>query len=74
MTVTSGLDETEWSVTLYHEVLEAMTVACSQPPEGVLVFNEADFERAGYAAHQRFGPVSPDSLNRMLQFYEFREE
>jgi len=37
-------------------------------------FNEGDFDRAGYEAHERFGPASPENLNRMLQFYEFREE
>src|ERR1700678_610890 len=52
--VTSGLSERELSVTIYHEVLEAMTVAVSNPPGSVMEFNEADFERAGYAAHEQF--------------------
>jgi hypothetical protein len=67
-----GLDDKEWSVTLYHEILEAMTVGCDHPPESVLEFNEGDFERAGYEAYDRFGPAAPESLNRMLQSYGFR--
>jgi hypothetical protein len=74
LTVFSGLDAKEWSVTLYHEVLEAITVASVRPPARVMEFNEGDFERAGYEAHERFGPASPENLNRMLQFHEFREE
>jgi len=61
-------------VTLYHEILEAMTVACAHAPSSVKDFNEGDFERAGYEAHERLGPVTPESLNRMLQFYGFRGE
>src|ERR1700722_8432543 len=72
--VLSGLDAKEWSVTLYHEVLEAITVACAHAPASVIEFNEGDFKCAGYEAHERFGPVSPASLNRMLQFHGFREE
>jgi hypothetical protein len=74
LTVLSGLSDKEFSVTLYHEVLEAMTVACADAPDSVQEFNEGDFERAGYQAHEQFGPVSPESLNRMLQFYDFRGE
>ena len=74
LTVFSGLDAKEWSVTLYHEILEAITVASVHPPASVMEFNEGDFDRAGYEAHERFGPASPENLNRMLQFYEFREE
>jgi len=74
LTILSGLSDTEKSVTLYHEVLEAMTVASSEPPTSVRDFNEGDFERAAYEAHGRFGPVSPTNMDRMLQFYGFREE
>ena len=69
-----GMSEQELSVTLYHEILEAATVASSHPPASVLDFNEADFERAGYAMHEKFGEASPENLNRMLQFYGFREQ
>jgi hypothetical protein len=74
VTIQPGLSDKEWSVTLYHEILEAITVACDDPPESVMEFNEGDFERAGYEAHDRFGPVTPENLNRMLQSYGFREQ
>lgn len=74
VTVCSGLDDKEFSVTLYHEVLEAMTVAVTDPPDSVMEFNEGDFERAGYEAFDRFGAASPESLNHMLQFYGFRQK
>ncbi|MEI9896315.1 MAG: hypothetical protein WDN28_21235 [Chthoniobacter sp.] len=72
--IRSNLDEKEFSVTLYHEVLEAMTVAIASPPASVTEFNEGDFERAGYEAFDLFGVASPDTLNRMLQSYGFREK
>ena len=60
------LDDRELSISLYHEVLEAATVAAEQPPDAVIEFNEGDFEQAALAAHARLGPASPASLNRML--------
>ena len=45
------LDQRELSVTLYHEILEAAAVAISDPPEIVMDFNEADFERVAHAMH-----------------------
>jgi hypothetical protein len=74
LTVLSSLSDKEKSVTLYHEILEAMTVASFKAPASVQDFNEGDFERAAYEAHKRYGPVSPESIDRMLQFYGFREE
>ena len=74
LTVLSGLSSKEKSVTLYHEVLEGMTVASAETPTSVQDFNEGDFERAAHEAHKRFGPASPTSVNTMLQFYGFREE
>jgi len=67
-------DDKEWSVSLYHEILEAITVASENPPSSVIDFNEGDFERAGYQAYEQFGPVSPESLNRMLQSFGFQGE
>lgn len=46
LTILSRLSDEEKSVTLYHEILEAMTVASSEAPASVQNFNEADFERA----------------------------
>ena len=58
-------------MTLYHEILEAMAVACAEPPDAVMEFNEGDFERAAYEAHERFGTASPGNVSRMLQFHQF---
>lgn len=66
-----GLDEHELSVTLYHEVLEAASVGANECPGQVIEFNEADFERAAQAAHQRLGPANAANLNQMLEEYGF---
>ncbi|MEN3371148.1 MAG: hypothetical protein V7609_3291 [Verrucomicrobiota bacterium] len=71
VTIRSGLSDKELSVTIYHEILEAATVASIDPPDGVRNFNEHGFERAAYQAHEQFGEVSPENLDRMLQFYGF---
>ena len=70
--VHSGLSEKELSITLYHEILEAASVAIANPPVGVMDFNEADFERAARDAHERWGNASPANLNLLLQFHGFR--
>jgi hypothetical protein len=67
----ADLDERELSVSLYHEVLEAATVAADQPPEAVLELNEAEFETAAQSAHTRPGIASPASLNQMLAEFGF---
>lgn len=71
VTIRPGLSEEELSVTIYHEILEAATVASIDPPKAVRSFNEGDFEGAGYRAHEQFGQASPENLDRMLQFYGF---
>ena len=73
ITIRSGLDERELSVTLYHEILEAATIGSNDPPESVLELGEADFERIAYAMHEDLGSASPENLNRMLQQFGFRE-
>jgi hypothetical protein len=67
----SSLSDEELSVTLYHEILEAASVATNNPPVGVIDFNEADFENAARAAHERWGDASPANLNLLLQFHGF---
>ena len=69
--IRSGLPDEELSITLYHEILEATTVASSYSPESVLDLNEAGFEAAARRAHQTWGEASVENLNRMLQFYGF---
>ena len=72
--IQAGMDERELSVTLYHEILEAASVASSAPPAKVIDFNEADFERTAYAMHDTLGPASTENLNRMLQLHGFGGE
>jgi hypothetical protein len=67
----ADLDEHELSISLYHEVLEAATVAAEHPPEAVLEFNEGAFERAAQAAHGKLGPAVPATLNQMLVDFGF---
>jgi len=67
----ADMDERELSVSLYHEVLEAATVAAESPPASVLDFNEADFERAAQDAHAKRGTASPARLNQMLEEFGF---
>jgi hypothetical protein len=74
LTLRSGLSKDELSVSLYHEVLEAATIASASPPHRVLEFNESDFERAARDAHTRWGLASPENLDRLLQFYDFEGE
>ena len=71
--IRAGQSEEEQSVTLYHEVLEAATIAAPNPPPSVIEFNEGDFERAAYSSHKQFGIASIENLNRMLQSYGFKE-
>ena len=66
-----GLDEHEFSVSLYHEILEAATLATEHPPASVLDFNEGDFERAAQAAHAAGGLASPATLNQMRAEFGF---
>jgi hypothetical protein len=74
ISILSSLSDEEISVTLYHEVLEAMVVASTNPPAILWDFNEGDFERAAHETYRRFGTASQESLVSMLQFYDFREE
>ena len=67
----ADLDETEISISLYHESLEAATVAAIQPPKSVIDFNEGDFEREARRAHSRYGVVTPRTLNVMLAEFGF---
>ncbi|MCX6905347.1 MAG: hypothetical protein NTW03_18085 [Verrucomicrobia bacterium] len=72
--IRSGLAGDELSITLYHEILEAATVASLAPPASLAEFNEAAFERAALEAHQRWGDASPANVDRLLQFHGFGRE
>lgn len=72
ITMRAELSSEELSVTLYHEILEAATVAIPSPPDSVIEFNEGDFERVARETHKTLGEASPENLNRMLQIHGFR--
>jgi hypothetical protein len=72
--IRSRLSEEELSITLYHEILEAASVATTIPPADVIDFNEAGFEKAARNAHKRWGNASPANLNLLLQFHGFQGE
>lgn len=72
ITIRRSADERELSVSLYHEVLEAATVASFDPPESVVDFNEGDFEQTAQRMHQTLGAATPANLNLMLQAHGFR--
>ena len=69
----AGSNDTELSISIYHEMLEAAAIAADQPPVTVGEFNEGDFERAARQMHAMLGVVSPEKLNRMLQEFGFNE-
>ena len=69
--IRSGMTDEELSITLYHEILEAASVAVADPPASIIDFNESDFERAAREAHERWGNASPANLNLLLQFHGF---
>lgn len=65
------LSAEETSVTLYHEVLEAASVAAPRPPMAVCELNEAGFESAARQMHANLGVATPTTLNRMLALFGF---
>ena len=67
----NDLTEDELSISLYHEILEAATVAADSPPEPVLDFNEGDFERVARSCHARLGVATPGHINQMLAEFGF---
>jgi len=62
----------EQSISIYHEVLEGLTVAFTDPPVSVLDFCEADFEREARAAHERLGFASAKNVLMLLKNFGFR--
>jgi hypothetical protein len=72
--IRAGLPDNELSITFYHEVLEAATLAALSPPATVVDFNEGSFERAAKEAYQKWGEAAPASINDMLLFYGFGEK
>ena len=61
-----GMDAYEQSISIYHEILEGLTVAMNRPPSAVEDFLESDFEAAAVAAHARFGFAMPENVLNFL--------
>jgi len=72
--IVSGLSHAELSVTLHHEVLEAVAVAQEDPPMAIAEFNEGDFEQAARKMHDLLGEATPAKVNHMLQLHGFPEK
>jgi len=73
MLIRAGLSDSDLSVTVYHEILEAASVASLHPPATVLDFNEGDFESAAKRMHDELGEATPATVDAMLQSFGFRE-
>ena len=65
----AGQTPEEMSVSIYHEVLEAMTIGAPVPPPSVFNLTEVGFEQAAQDAHQRHGLATKVSVIGLL--YEF---
>jgi hypothetical protein len=61
----------EQSISIYHEILEGLTVAFSKPPAAVIEFCEGDFEREAQRALSRFGIATPESVLAFLATFGF---
>ncbi len=62
----------EQSISIYHELLEGLTVALPSPPAVVKDFCESDFEREARAAWERFGIATPSTVLAFLTSFGFR--
>jgi hypothetical protein len=58
--ISDQLDSREIAVSIYHEVLEALTVAVDAPPQSVMELNEAGFEKEACEAYDVFGSPTPE--------------
>lgn len=69
----AGQAPVEISISIYHELLEALTVALAAPPASVCDLNEAGFEEAAREAHRRFGLASPSTVLTFLHDFGFTD-
>jgi len=61
----------EQSISIYHELLEGLTVALPHPPGSVIDFCEGDFEREARLAFARFGIATPESVLTFVATFGF---
>ena len=60
--ILAGLPTEEVSISIYHELLEALTVGVDQAPLQVVDFREGDFEKAARDGHARYGLATSTSV------------
>jgi hypothetical protein len=63
----------ELSVSIYHELLEALTVGVQFPPRAVWDLNEAGFEQAAQDAHRLHGLANPRNVIIFLSEFGFTD-
>ncbi len=68
-----GQSPDELSISIYHEVLEALTVGAANPPSAVGGLNEAGFEQAATEAHRRHGLANPARVLKFLHEFGFTD-
>ena len=71
ITLSGSLSEAEASVTLYHEVLEALTVAVPAAPESVRLLTESGFEGAALFLSRTLRSGVPRESCRHVAIYGF---
>jgi hypothetical protein len=64
-------DPDQFSISIYHEVLETVAVAAPHAPEKVCELNEAGFEAAALECHHRIGRASAGGVNQVFAEFGF---
>ena len=71
--IASAQTPDELSVSIYHELLEAMTVGVQSPPRAVWDLNESGFEQAAQDAHRLRGLANPRNVLTFLSDFGFTD-
>jgi hypothetical protein len=56
----------EQSVSIYHEVLEAVSLDAKKPPAMLLDLSEQDYDLLAYMAQEQFGTATVENLQKLL--------
>jgi len=67
-----SMSDLEQSISIYHEVLEGLTVGMDVPPRNVNDFLEHDFEAAAVNAHAQFGFATAEKVISFLHTLGFQ--
>jgi hypothetical protein len=71
--IASAQTPDELSVSIYHKLLEAMTVGVQSPPRAVRDLNESGFEQAAQDAHRLHGLANPRNVLTFLSDFGFTD-